>query len=236
MLTNIIPAYLYTQYNDDANLQALIDVYNHNAQEIYDWLATTPFPVFTSEKMGGDLLTWAVKGIYGADRPVLLTPTKPKAGLFNDLLYNALPYNTWKEEEDGEQITGNDELFRRILVWNFYRGDGYQFSVPWLKRRILRFLTGRLGGDGSLADHSSVSVRFEEDVLRISIKKVYYRLLGYGLFNAQVYNTRAYNDISMRSSSTVDYPYATLFERAFNSGLLHMPFYLNQISINVDDA
>ena len=40
-----------------------------------------------------------------------------------------------------------DDVFKRILTWHFYKGDGKNFSVRWLKRRIWRFLQGANGTD-----------------------------------------------------------------------------------------
>lgn len=38
MLEDIIKSYLYTQYNDDDDLQAFVSAYNSMAQEIYAWM------------------------------------------------------------------------------------------------------------------------------------------------------------------------------------------------------
>jgi len=40
-----------------------------------------------------------------------------------------------------------DDIFKRILTWNLYKGDGNRFSMRWLKRRIARFLFGVNGID-----------------------------------------------------------------------------------------
>lgn len=39
----------------------------------------------------------------------------------------------------------SDDLFQRVLTWNFYKGDGTVFSVQNLRRRIIRFLLGTNG-------------------------------------------------------------------------------------------
>lgn len=234
MLDEIIRSYLYVQYNTDKDLQSLVDSYNHFAQTFYDSLKDTPFPVFTGEKIGGDLLTWVVKGIYGVDRPLLVNVKTELRGVYNHLQYNTLPYADFKREVTNEQPTNDDDLFKRILTWNFYRGDGFNFTVAWFKRRIVRFLTGEFGTAGATDAHFSVSVIFEENQIIVRIQRQYRSLSGYGLFGRQLFNQRVYNDITTSSYNVGTYPYARLFQQAFQSGLLHMPFYFKNISINID--
>jgi hypothetical protein len=45
----------------------------------------------------------------------------------------------------GDIINTSDDLYRRIITWHFYKGDGKYFSIRWLKRRIWRFLYGPNG-------------------------------------------------------------------------------------------
>jgi hypothetical protein len=55
MIPKIIPSYLYQQYADDANLQALVTAYNTLAQQYLDWFNTVPLPVYTSEQLTGEM-------------------------------------------------------------------------------------------------------------------------------------------------------------------------------------
>lgn len=234
MLKQIIRSYLYTQYNTDADLQALVDSHNDLAQEIYDWLRTTTPPVFVGENTVGSLLTWAVKGIYGQDRPVLVTRREQIVGTFNNLNYNSLAYAAFRQEETVEFPVFDDDLFKRILTWNFYRGDGFNFTVSWFKRRIMRFLLGSNGHDIPNDAHYSISVIFAENEMTISVQKQYRKLSGNVLFGKLVYNTFPYNDTTSTSYEVGNYPYASLFQKAFSSGLLNMPFYLNKATININ--
>jgi hypothetical protein len=52
MLEDIIKSYLYTQYNDDDDLQAFVTAYNTMAQEIYSWMINANLPIF----VGGIML------------------------------------------------------------------------------------------------------------------------------------------------------------------------------------
>lgn len=53
MIAEIIPSYLYQQYSDDTDLQALVTAYNTMAQSYLDWFNTTPLPVYTNEQISG---------------------------------------------------------------------------------------------------------------------------------------------------------------------------------------
>src|SRR5262245_51754337 len=44
-----------------------------------------------------------------------------------------------------EAYVVNDDVYRRLLTWHFYKGDGKYASVEWLKRRIWRFCYGKNG-------------------------------------------------------------------------------------------
>jgi len=35
----------------------------------------------------------------------------------------------------------NDDIYQRTITWNFYKSDGTQFNIRWLKNRVYRFLT-----------------------------------------------------------------------------------------------
>ncbi|STX01610.1 Uncharacterised protein [Kluyvera ascorbata] len=111
------------------------------------------------------------------------------------------------------------------MTWNFYKGDGFYFTIPWLKRRVLRFLTGVDGVDVVNDQRWSISVLFSSSGATISIIKGYRKLTDSATFNASAFNTRAFNQKSSVLIKSTEYEYAALFKQAFDSGLLHMPFY-----------
>ena len=93
-------------------------------------------------------------------RPVLATGVNQNLG----------PYNTWELNQiqiDGSEIvnTGqyyltNDDLFKRCLTWNLYKGDGKVMNVRRLKRRFMRFLTGANGVDPGIDSTIPISIAF----------------------------------------------------------------------------
>lgn len=216
MIDEIIPAYLYTQYNDDKNLQALIDAYNHEAQNFYAWLRDSRLPIFQGGYNSGEQLKWIVKGIYGEDVPILKATKRAGKGPYNTVEYNILPLDAYRQLYNNDVIVVSDDLFKRVLMWNFYKGDGKQFSVSWLKRRVMRFLNGIDGADIPNDQHWPISVKFVDDVINIVIDTT-----GEGFSSAT----------TMKNSS---FDYAPLFKGAMEGGILNMPYYYT-ISVTIKE-
>lgn len=225
MLEEIIKSYLYTQYNDDDDLRAFVSAYNAMAQEIYSWMINANLPIFVGGYNVGDQLKWIARGIYGVKPPVLVSGKQSTYGPFDTVMFNQLPFNGRKVVNQSEQVVVSDDLFKRIMTWNFYKGDGYYFTIPWLKRRIIRFLTGIDGVDVVNDQRWSVSVLFSGSGASISIIKGYRRLTNSSLYNSFGFNTRVFNQKTSGVIKSTEYEYAELFKQAFDSGLLHMPFY-----------
>lgn len=225
MLEDIIKSYLYTQYNDDDDLQAFVKAYNEMAQQTYEWMRQANLPVFAGGYNAGDQLKWIARGIYGVKPPVLVSGKRSAYGPFNAMLFNQLTFNGRKVVNQSDQVVVSDDLFKRIMTWNFYKGDGFYFTIPWLKRRVMRFLTGIDGVDVVNDQRWSISVLFSDSGASISIIKGFRKLTDSSIFNASSFNARAFNQKSSILIKSNDYEYADLFKQAFDSGLLHMPFY-----------
>lgn len=225
MLEDIIRSYLYTQYNDDDNIRAFVTAYNTMAKNIYDWMRTANLPIFVGGYNSGDQLRWIARGIYGVKPPVLASGRQLVLWAFNTFTFNTVPFNTRKVINQSEQVVVSDDLFKRIMTWNFYKGDGFYFTIPWLKRRIMRFLTGINGVDVVNDQHWSISVLFSGGGASVSIIKGFRKLTDSSVYNAQAFNSRAYNQKTSVLIKSNEYEYASLFKQAFDSGLLHMPFY-----------
>jgi len=140
-------AYCYQQYADDPNIQAFFAAYNNIAQGYLDWFNNTPLGVYTSPAIAGPLLDWVGEGVYGIARPVLTSSVITKIAGYNSAPYNTVPYNGMLFSETGTAAVATDDIYKRVLTWHLYRGDGQQFSIFWLKNRINRFLNGVNGAD-----------------------------------------------------------------------------------------
>jgi len=167
-----IPSYLYFQYLDDQNLPSLISAYNTLTQEYVDWFNDINLPIYTG--LSGALLDWIGQGIYGVPRPSLSTTSvNGVIGQIGGLKYHgaeasgptpniALAIATTQAFETTTVYTTPDDIYKRVLTWLFYKGDGSNFSIPWLKRRIARFLYGVNGTDVSDPWTPNISVTFNE--------------------------------------------------------------------------
>jgi hypothetical protein len=145
-----ILSYLYLEYNDDPTLQAFVDAYNSLAQGYLDWFNSTPLSVYTLPAISGPLLDWVGNGLYGISRPVISTLTTGTMGAYNSKPFNTIPYNSRKVISSGTAQTANDDIYKRVMTWILYLGDGKQTTITWLKKRIARFLWGANGTDISL--------------------------------------------------------------------------------------
>lgn len=204
-ITKTIPSYLYFQYQNDPDLPALINAYNAATQEYVDWFNTINLPIYTN--LNGSLLDWVGQGLYGIVRPSISTTTT--SNFFGQIasvrhhgpdgpIPNIAPgIATTQIYSTSNIIETPDDIYKRILTWWFYKGDGFDFSIPWLKRRIARFLYGIDGKDVSMPFTPTISVQFSE-ALPIPVC-----------------------DITIDATpDTVD----TYFEAAIESGVLCTPF------------
>lgn len=144
--TAILPAYLYQQYQPDENVESFFIAYNTTAQQYLNYLISLNLPVWISPTITGSLLDWVALNLYGFRRPVLTSGgILLGKGEYNTEQYDVIPYND--SEIIGSSITElvNDDIFKRVLTWNLYKGDGFQFTTRWLKNRVYRFLYGSNG-------------------------------------------------------------------------------------------
>lgn len=158
-LQKVIASYLYFEYSDDDDLQAFVASQNALAQGYLDWFNTTPLGLYTSPNITGSLLDWIGQGIYDIRRPVLSTANSIFLAGYNTAAYNTVPYDGNQLISSGTSVIANDDIYKRVLTWNLYRGDGQVFTIGWLKNRISRFINGANGADFPvLNDPPSISV------------------------------------------------------------------------------
>lgn len=231
-VTKTIPSYLYYQYSDDGDLQAFVKSYNSITQEYVDWFNNTPLPVYTSTAISGPLLDWVAEGLYGITRPLLPSTTLSRSiGGYDTCPFNSLAYNQYKVLGPSGYYNVNDDVFKRIITWNFYKGDGRFFTTRWLKRRVIRFLVGVNGTDFGLDNLPWVDQTYRVSVLfgpnykvNIGVVNSHATPIGgavYGLFE---FNTAGYNVLKSRVTTYSPFPMASTFITAVNSGILKLPF------------
>jgi hypothetical protein len=146
---------------------------------------------------------------------------------------NTLPLNMNKVLYPTHFYIVDDDLYKRILTWHLFKGDGKYFDVRWWKRRIMRFITGVNGGpgpDGVLGpvDTSAISISISPvDQVQISIGWIRRRLVGAALLNAPRFKLNAVqlNQIILGPfTQAQSLPYAPIFKAAMDAGVLEIPF------------
>lgn len=171
MKTDLIaPAYAYQQYSDDENITAFFSAYNDLIKETISWMVGHPMALYIGTALTGDLLTYCAYCLYGQFRyKISYTELRSILGPINSTDVNRFAVNETSIDKRYSGTTISDDLFKRVLTWNFYKGDGLNFSVPWLKRRVMRFLTGENGHAWRFNNTLPVSVTTEGRKVSITI-------------------------------------------------------------------
>jgi hypothetical protein len=237
-LQTLIPSYLYKQYDDDDDLQAMFMSFNSFAQLYVTWFATVMLPVIANNpNVNGALLDWVAFGLYGFLRPVLPSNfITLDIGTFNTYALDTLAFNEFDHIGPSQFYSVNDDLFCRILIWHLLKGDGKLFSIRWLKRRIIRFLTGTNGGLGNVDNSYQVSVTFGAgNQVNINLQTVHFISAKAGaIFDASAFDTFAFNELSqVQVYTTPQSPYVQAFKAAVISGVLELPFQFTYV-VNIN--
>lgn len=161
--TAIIPSYPYVQFADDVNISAWFAAYNTYAQKYLDWFNDTPLFDYTNSSVTGAFLDWIANGVYGVYRTPIPCGQGRYIGPLNTYTPNEIPLNQQKESSGAASYAMTDDIFRRVITWNFYKGDGLNPSIPWLKRRVARFL----GAD--VVGHNDISITISSRTVSIKI-------------------------------------------------------------------
>ncbi len=207
MLQTTINSYLYQQYADDDDLQAFVAAYNSATQTYVDWFNSVGLPFYPG--LSGDLLTWVVQGIYGMPKPVIESQGTPAVGTLNSEVLNVAALNTFTAPTSATYYTLSDDVFKRILSWNFYKGDGKRFCIRWLKRRVMRFLVGTDGLDPDPADPAFIVGPENTSAISVSISS--------GILTVTI------NQTLLLTLAPVTTQLLNLFSNIFQSGILDLP-------------
>lgn len=229
-VTKVVPSYLYKQYDDDEDLQAFVDWTNVEQQEYVDWFANVGLPVYSG--LGGELLDWIGAGVYGYPRPTLPNSRLREVGPPNTLYPNFLTPNQRKTIDTGDVYVTTDDIYKRCLTWHLWRGDGRVFTVKWLKRRVMRFLTGDNGGPGATDDTTPVSVSFGIDgQVTIRIVPGVRTITGGAIPNRFAPNSQPPNGLTSTFIPARYFVLAPILKVAIDSGALELPFQFTYVVV-----
>lgn len=221
MLTQQIPAYPYQQYSSDENVSAYFTAYNELSQQNFDSINSVQLPIYLNQN--GALLDWAVAGIYGIIRQPLSSGTQRPEGPYNTYEMNVQRLEQYKLVTSSSTYNPTDIIFQRITQWNTFKGDGYQFTIRWLKRRVQRFLSGNIFPDQTY----QISVQFVgENSVDIVLSSAIRKVLNSADYNVPNYNQlgASFNYAKTESSNPTPMAYAADLQAAVQSGALLLPF------------
>jgi hypothetical protein len=228
-LKETIRSYLYQEYSDDDDLQAFVRSYNEMMQDIVDTFNGLNLPIYTKSPVAGPVLDWVGQGVYGLARPSLNSGQYKTLGPYNSMNYgeNAAAYDGWELLYPNQIATTNDDIYRRILTWHYSKGDGKYFSIPWLKKRVMRFLMGTNGTQPNIDQHYQISVSLSPNcgatIRFVTGNRI---VTGGATYNS---NNFEYNNVRYEEVDSIYIPLSSLpnmqdFAQAVSSGVLELPF------------
>lgn len=220
-----IPSYLYQQYTDDDNLWAFVNSYNALAQEYVDWFNQIQLPVYTSPTISGTLLDWVAEGLYGIIRPSLSSGLSVNYGPLNTYEFNTLPLNVFENLAPTDVVATSDDIFKRIITWNFFKGDGRTFNIRYLKRRVMRFLDGIDGTNPNIDSTYQVSVSFgvgnQVNITLLAGERI---VTGGAIFGTFELNSMPFNELDSYYIPYTPLNNGAILEEAIATGALQLPF------------
>jgi len=221
MISKILPSYLYQQYNGDPDLEAFFTAYNELSQSNLDKINTLNLPIYTTKS--GVLLEWVALGLYGFTRPVLPKGDYFDKGVYNTIHLNEVPYNQNVRIAPTDFYQVTDDIFKRCITWNFYKGDGFQFTINWLKRRVARFLSGVNGVSHNIDETYQISVTMDAmDVVTIRIAPGVSIKKGGALLDSFDLNEVPLNAPTLYTP-LIPTDLAPILESAIKAGVLQLP-------------
>jgi len=218
---NSLYAYLYEQYKPDENVQAFFTAYNEYTQLNLDNINAAQLPIYLNQS--GNLLTWCGNGIYGIPRNPLPVGGPIPFGPLNTFEANTEQPNNFEYLPNSNQYVLSDLAYQRIIQWNTFKGDGYMFTIRWLKRRIYRFLSGDIFPDNTY----QVSVTFPDDkTVVIGISPGVGILLDGAFYNSKNYGTgsTSLNGSVVKSNPLAPIELAPILKAGILAGVLQVPF------------
>ncbi len=218
-LPAVVPAYVYVQYNDDPYVTAFFTAYNELAQGYLNWFNETPLPVWTSPSISGGLLDFIGTNLYDTPRPVISSESSSSSGAMATDPMATQAMASFILNTSGTAQSASDDLYKRVLTWVLYRGDGKQATIEWLRRRIARFLYGTNGSDIDVGLITNVSIS-DQGTQTV------------GAYGTYAYGTQAYGTITQETYTSGGILFITIpnltvsqaFIAMFRGGFLPAPF------------
>jgi hypothetical protein len=210
-------SYLYQAFADDDYLQAFVSAYNAATQTFITWFGAIGLPYYPA--LNGDLLNWVIQGLYGLQRTSLASPASTALGPLNTVVLNSLVLNGYiPSSQIVYDIT--DDILKRALTWDFFKGDGKRFCTRWLKRRVMRFLVGTNGIDPQPGQSGFVIGTETTTAIGVAI-------IGVNELTVTI------NQTTLSSQVSINPIVITLFQAAFEGGYLDLPVQYTNLVVDV---
>jgi hypothetical protein len=173
------------------------------------------------------LLDWVGQGLYGLARPVLPSNANLFKGPWNTFLWGSrIAWGELLRIGPATYYATNDDIYRRVLTWHFWKGDGKYFDIRWLKRRVMRFLTGTNGTAGNTDTTYQVSIQFgvgnQATIILYNGRRL---VTGGSMYNRFLWGSRTpWGSLRTTHVQYAPLTYAMIFQAAVNAGILELPF------------
>ena len=220
--TEVLKAFLYKEYSDDDDLQAWILAYNIYTQLFIDWFDYINLPIYT--ELSGALLDWIAEGLYGIYRPTLFSGVPMSEGAFATVEWAQLEFSALRLIDDITDVAvTSDDVFKRIITWQFWKGDGKNLTTTWIRRRVARFLYGPSGTDYS-GPAETISVLWTRtNQLTITIITEF-DVCGYsGAFCSGPFSDAPFCALGGTTQPVPVSPLASAFKEAIDTGAMESP-------------
>lgn len=228
-----IPSYVYSQYSEDEDIVGFIEAYNKITQIYLNTLINLGLPLYP--QFTGSLLDWVGLNLYNYIRPLLPSGATQELGPYNELTFgSALPFNGYKRIGPAIYYATTDDVYIRCIDWHFFKGDLKQFTIPWLKRRVARFLFGpgsvpvneNEGWNFDVAGEYQISVTFGPNhTASITIVNGSTSNVKGALYNETMFGgTMAFNAVKATFTPQSRPALSSVFKAAIESGVLELPF------------
>jgi len=169
LLADVIPSYLYQEYNDDDDMISFVDAYNELAQQYVDWFNQISLPYYLGDLIAGQVLDWVGANLYGLPRQTLASGRAQNIGPYDTFTLDSLVFNGYQVIGQSNFYLTTDDIYRRILTWHLYKADGKVFDIRWLKRRVMRFLIGVNGTAPNIDQTYLIDVQIASAIVTITI-------------------------------------------------------------------
>ena len=223
-LQTIIKASPYFEYADSDDTTAFFNSLNSLGQQYLDWFNDTPLGVYTDPSISGPLLDWIANNLWGIYRPVISTSSTFVLAGYNSFAYNTLPYDSMNYIQSGTAQIATDDIYKRLLTWILYLGDGKQMSIQWLRRRIARFIYGADGGDIDIGLIANINIAIpSKSIVTGAWNSMSWDLLPWDGGGSVTATAKHALSISVPNNNGI----GPIFADLVNGGYLPLPFQLS---------